>query len=424
MTSCPQCAHQLVGGQGFVSWCEHCDWNVDPLSVVPAEATPGERAAVQRAHSLYQQVLRDGPERAPRTGASLALLALALPVLVFHGAAFAVGAWVVATSATWWWKLIVGVPLMLLGLVVVLPPPRNRRQRVVRVAAPEHPDLFELVAQLCQAVGAARPRRVVVTDQWRIIATSARGRVLEIGLPLWAALAPDERRALLARELCAYGRVRRSRQRFNDVCVQVVGLWRDAFRLDYGNRRVSHATPQMRAEWRIAGDLNSQRVTHRRMLFRWPLEVWSRLIARVTEHDAWCAAYVADLTAARVVSADALGRALAVAYAAQPRYEARVSRWSQNPVADEWWVAISGLAAGVPATEQRRWRRAAQRADHPEPYAETPPCGWRLAVLAGAPSEQSRSGAATASIGAMRAIDDALALPASALASMLVAGGG
>jgi hypothetical protein len=66
LTYCPQCGHQLPSDPRYVTWCDRCDWNVDPT---PAELPPDswglQVEPVTTAPSLYA-VLR---ELATATGA-------------------------------------------------------------------------------------------------------------------------------------------------------------------------------------------------------------------------------------------------------------------------------------------------------------------------------------------------------------------
>lgn len=67
----------------------------------------------------------------------------------------------------------------------------------------QYPQLFELAAEVSDAVGAPKPKYICVDDQFNASVYQAgkhRETVLTIGLPLWKILSPQEKVALLAHE--------------------------------------------------------------------------------------------------------------------------------------------------------------------------------------------------------------------------------
>lgn len=412
------CNSELVGEVAHVRWCERCDWNVDPLHRASGPLGADEQASVARARKLYEVALAQGPEGLPRRGASFALFALVLPLFAFHLVALVAGIVVFTGSSSLVWRFVVGSPLVLLGLMPVLHRTAHA-DRVVHLVPGEHEELFSAVRDIAVALGSRPPRRVEVSDRWLIAVLADSRNTLEIGLPLWASLRPEERRAVLSQQAYSLRRARNLRRCFDMACQRMVALWTTTSRLDYTNRRAGGLSPQMRAEWRTAANADSAapRVTQRKMLFRWPLEAWSRLVARATEHESWCVVYRADSAAASLVSPDAVAGALSVIHSAKPRYEAREYEWRRQPNADSWWPRIRELADNVPASERRRWLRSAELATDQEPFGAFPPDGWRLAVVGshGASSEQPTTFPTTS-------IDDALSAPARQLASMVIDG--
>ncbi len=418
VTVCPMCDSELVGEVAQVRWCERCDWNVDPLHHASGPLGTDEQASVARARKLYEVALAQGPEGLPRLGASLALFALVLPLLAFHLVALGTGVAVFTGTSSLVWRFVVGGPLVLLGLLPVLHRTAHAG-RVVRLVPDEHEALFVAVANIAEALGSRPPRRVEVSDRWLIAVLADSAGTLEIGLPLWASLRPQERRAVLAQQVYSLRRARNMRRGFDVACLRMVALWTTTSRLDYANRRAPGLSQQTRAEWRTAAPAGSAapQVTQRKMLLRWPLEVWSRLVARATEHESWCVVYRADSAATALVSAEAVAGAISVVHSAKPRYEARESEWRRQANADSWWPRIRELATDVPASERLRWMRSAELAQDQEPFGPFPPHGWRLAVVSshGATSAQPTTFPTTS-------IDDALAAPARRVASMMIDG--
>jgi Zn-dependent protease with chaperone function len=150
---------------------------------------------------LFEELRTRQPERPrpTRTGAILMLASLAL--LVFDVGLLVVGGYLIAVGI---------VPLKVLGgfLILVGLECRIRFPKAQtgynRVSRDEAPALFEIIDEAQRAVGAPRIDTVQVDTEFN--ATCGyygirRRPVLTLGLPLWSALGPAARQALLGHEL-------------------------------------------------------------------------------------------------------------------------------------------------------------------------------------------------------------------------------
>ncbi|WP_147432766.1 M48 family metalloprotease [Catellatospora citrea] len=208
---CPQCQSALAVEPGEAPWCARCEWNLDAFTPDPLV---GRLTNLQErwAHRIGYELDRDlfaqlsgRPLTRPGSGgvsAALTIISLVLAAVLLGLAAGGV------------WLLIAGHFLVkLIGLVMVafavLCRPRLGRLRDVHspydeVTWDRQPRLFAFVDRVAQAVGAPLPHVLVLSHEWNASATVvgfARRRVLTLGLPLWTALRPQERVALLAHEL-------------------------------------------------------------------------------------------------------------------------------------------------------------------------------------------------------------------------------
>jgi Zn-dependent protease with chaperone function len=200
---CPSCGARIVHDRAFVAWCAACEWNVD-AGQEPAPtgriARTYERLNRREGESLYRQLLGSQALR-PRFGVAAAL-AILLSVAVFAGWALLVAAGVAILVGS---SFIVGqlVGVFLLGLAFVARPRIERRPKGA-LASDAAPELYRLVDDLAARLEAPRVHALVLRPDWNA-ATFRYGlrqrHALEIGLPLWAALAPDERIALLGHEV-------------------------------------------------------------------------------------------------------------------------------------------------------------------------------------------------------------------------------
>lgn len=201
---CPECGAQVPVDPRYSPWCDGCDWNLEPD---PGREPGGLRGILGRrsdaaTEAVLERVLRVGP-RADRRMALLAGLA-AVPVHLVT-AALAVGAVMLASSDVWGVARVIGVILLIGVLWQVLPRPGRSEAGQVEYGPDELPETFRAVSVVAAAVGGRAPHRIVV-NAYDVNASYGfvgfgRRRVLTLGMPLWNALDPASRVALLAHEV-------------------------------------------------------------------------------------------------------------------------------------------------------------------------------------------------------------------------------
>jgi hypothetical protein len=83
---CPECGKTVPVDRRFVTWCEHCEWNVDP-GAKDLDPVPGwqVRLETRLADTLYRElergrIQRPGWDLARVTAYLLSLLVLILPI--------------------------------------------------------------------------------------------------------------------------------------------------------------------------------------------------------------------------------------------------------------------------------------------------------------------------------------------------------
>jgi Zn-dependent protease with chaperone function len=190
-------------------WCPSCDWNLD-------QATPvvfGWRWVDRRLHRVASRLtdaqfaaLAEGP-LSPRTmtAARVATLAAAVLLLAAVLGIAALGVWLLFFD---FFSVSTVLGALLIGIAVVLRPRLGRlsglAEHGVVVEPAKAPHLFALVKRVATAVGAPEPRVVMLGYDLNAFTTAVgvrRTRVLNLGLPMWATLEPQERVALLGHEL-------------------------------------------------------------------------------------------------------------------------------------------------------------------------------------------------------------------------------
>jgi Zn-dependent protease with chaperone function len=203
VTNCPECGHQIRVDRRYVTWCDKCDWNIDPNPV--EDYTSARRLA--REHKLAEALCRElesgsihrpGWDAARVAASLLSALLLLLPLL-----ALAAGIALLVFYRPLW---LSGLLALVAFSVAFLFRPRTHKvprdaQQVTRDQAPV---LYGVLDRIAAAVGTPRVTAVVVDTEPNVWFAAVGWRfkpVVGIGLPLWTALSPQERVAVLAHEL-------------------------------------------------------------------------------------------------------------------------------------------------------------------------------------------------------------------------------
>lgn len=209
--TCPRCGTNTVSPLDAVPWCPECEWNLETYDPQRSRPLFGWRWLDRRVHDVAYRMTRRQFDRLlgrplGATGAgSAAVVTASASVLLFLGVvALAVtGVWLLVAFPFPGPSLLVAIPL--LALAVGLRPRFGRLHSNADVIRRDRaPELFALVDEVAQAVGARAPDVIAVDDELNAYAGIVgvrRRRVLCLGLPYWGSLAPQERVALLGHEL-------------------------------------------------------------------------------------------------------------------------------------------------------------------------------------------------------------------------------
>ncbi|MEV6270244.1 M48 family metallopeptidase [Kribbella sp. NPDC051936] len=200
---CPDCGHRIRVDRRYVTWCDKCNWNVDPS---PREDhTPPWRLRLEHrlAESLYRELETGSIHRpgwdAARIGAHvLSALILLLPLI-----ALLAGIALLAFYRPLWLSGILA--LVAFAAAFLFRPRATQLQPDVQLVPRDHaPTLYAVLDELADTIGTRRVATVVVNTEPNVWYQQIGWRfrpVVGIGLPLWAGLRPQERIAVLAHEL-------------------------------------------------------------------------------------------------------------------------------------------------------------------------------------------------------------------------------
>ena len=189
---CPKCGATIPVYEGFVTWCDRCGWNLQPVRPpAPRNVVKSVYASMGRRLSdqLYVEVAA-APSLRPHVTLALVLAYLiaalvhALTLLLVVGGIFLI-------SGSWGYWLIVAVGVVALGVAWLLRPRIPRLlddERAGLIARADFPALYGLVDQVAAAVGRPPVDYLVVDGRYNA-AFGAVGwrwrKLLILGLPLF-----------------------------------------------------------------------------------------------------------------------------------------------------------------------------------------------------------------------------------------------
>ncbi len=257
--TCPKCAHtlkvkdELAGRRGK---CPKCDATMP----IPAAATAAGPAPAQPATpsaddsrtndpaTFHGQLQPPTVSLARTLGTWLVLAVLLLLVLVYVAilAGLAWGVYWLATSDLGPHIPSAAISLAMAGLAILLlcllrPAfmPRQRSLEVLPLPADKQAALAELVARVCEQVGASPPKNLQTECSTRL-AAEAGGQTLSVGLPLIACLSVEQLAGLVAAQFAP--RRRRASSGATNLIHAINGwLWRSVYQEDRFDRWITRA---------------------------------------------------------------------------------------------------------------------------------------------------------------------------------------
>jgi Zn-dependent protease with chaperone function len=367
---CPNCGATLPVATEFVRWCPERDWNVVPG--LDASGDQSERRAARSADRLYAE-LRRHPGLRTRWGAP-ALLAVAIAVAVdLLTLLVAAGAVVLAIE---FWPSIVAlvVAAAMLAFAYLLRPRLGRIPKdAVALPRSEAPAVHDLVDRMRRSLGARPVRVILVDDRYNASSTAVglrRRRILVIGMPLWVALGPQERVAVIAHELGHDVNGDPRRGWLMTGALSALREWSMALSPDRVHGHDAEGFVQI-------GDWLGR-------IISWPLAWAARTVWRVelllALQSGQRGEYLADELASQLASTDATVSGL------EKLLWARSCLWGLRAAVirgvsgDALWRAEREYLSDLPDEERERLRRASERV-RPKLDDSHPPTSWRIELL-------------------------------------------
>ncbi|MEU4168649.1 M48 family metallopeptidase [Streptomyces sp. NPDC026665] len=380
---CPECGAEVRCDARFVTWCAACDWNVDPGR---PEEKRGRLARARRAlaqrhgERLLAELNSGGSLRARRDSATVLAVAVAVIVHALTLSLTAGGIWLLVRG---WggWEMVPGAFLLALGWSL-----RPRFDRLPTNTPVLHradaPELFALVDEIARVAGTRGVDAIALDAETNASVQSygVRGRrLLTLGLPLWEALTPQQRIALLGHEMGHYVNGDTRHGLVVETAFSSMTTWHYYFEpVDF--EPLDDSGPLMLF-------LNLLYAPPR-LLVRCVLAVLDRLTLRASQR----AEYLADRVAARAGSTQAaleLMDRLLISDSAAVTLRREVNRAALNGPrgrqqttawAEELWGRVVTDLASIPDLERERLRRVGVLRGH-SVDATHPPTHLRHACL-------------------------------------------
>jgi Zn-dependent protease with chaperone function len=185
----------------FSMWCDACDWNLLPAAEVEPDTGINSllrRLGAQSSARLHQEFSEPNSLR-PRVGLAT-IAAFIVSTSVFLVTILLVLAGITLITSGNFVAVFFGVLLLVIAFVL-----RPRIARMPKGAEPatEVPALASLAQDVAECVGTRAPDYILMSPEFNAAVHEAgirRRRVLQIGLPLFALLDPQEQVAVLAHE--------------------------------------------------------------------------------------------------------------------------------------------------------------------------------------------------------------------------------
>ncbi|MFF1821848.1 M48 family metalloprotease [Kribbella sp. NPDC058245] len=382
ITSCPDCGHQIRVDRRYVTWCEKCDWNVDPTPLL--DLTPAWRLRVEQrlVDSLYRELEQGAIHRPGWDAARVAANLLSVLILLLPLTAFLTGIALLVFYRPFWFSAILA--LLALTVAFVFRPRAGQLDDHQLVHRDQAPVLFAVLDEVATAVGARPAVAVAVTGEANVWYHQVGWRfnpIIGIGLPLWIGLNPQERVAILAHEF-GHGRHGDARSGW------LIG---NAHSVLEGLRETFSESPldQARREWgaeELSGGTLFSRMVNATVgaVVRGLSAVLNRLELRSGQRDE----YLADRRSGEIAGSEAAVHALQRTLLAGTSYDALL-RALRFPTELAPLEAVRRAVTEVPAREIERRLRVSQvhgtRTD-----STHPPTSLRIELLRTRPATSAQ----------------------------------
>ncbi|HTW12229.1 MAG TPA: M48 family metallopeptidase [Solirubrobacteraceae bacterium] len=344
---CPGCGERITGDARFVTWCQSCEWNVDPS---PAQRLGwrerrARQASERASRRLFEQISAQGSHSAPSQTALIAFVSLLVHALTASVLAGAVALAIIGLRGP---VALVVPAAYLLAVGLCVQPFRFHRHRDLRpLQRADAPALFALTDEIAACVGASGLDGITISPRFNasIVRLRKHGWVMDLGLALWSVLEPQEKVAVIGHELGH--QVNRDQRRSFLVrgATRTMATW--AYVLKPGGR----ITPL-----RGLAVLGETLAAIAMLPFALAAGALSNWLATLAARQGLAAEYYADVLAARAGGTQAATAGLEKLLVADACSFQLIQTVKYDKSADPW-EHLASYAADIPEHERERQRR-------------------------------------------------------------------
>jgi heat shock protein HtpX len=202
--ACPGCGHELPVNPGYITWCEHCNWNIDADELRSRRERLWTRINVwlgsKRNHAIFEEVrgeLAAGYQLTPSRAMAYGFATMWYGLVMW--VAYSTISTFIHTETLG--DFIIGIILASLTYVLI---PRVYRLKEPTLDRAQYPAIYKIADEASALLGADPIDGIVVHQSFNASYTISgfrRKKLLIIGLPLFSSLNPEEKLAVIAHEI-------------------------------------------------------------------------------------------------------------------------------------------------------------------------------------------------------------------------------
>jgi Zn-dependent protease with chaperone function len=292
---CPKCGRLIPVYPGYVTWCDACEWNLEPFRARPRSIFEAfyRTLSLRLSASLFTDLVKQPVPRRTPTLSKLLAYTVALLVHALTGLLLFAGLTLLVTGWPNILALMIGVALLGVGAVSL---PRVLQLRIDEGIAPrkDFPALYSVVDAIAKALGTTSIDFLVLDINFNSSFARLgwqRKKTIVLGLPLLSVLEGQERVALISHEMAHAVSGDPTRSLFVSTALNSLIRWYEILRPTERDYPVSL--------WMIPFDLLRKGLTS-------IVGLWVAGLCALMWRDMQRAEYLADYFAAAVSGTDAM----------------------------------------------------------------------------------------------------------------------
>ncbi|MGD8188907.1 M48 family metallopeptidase [Brevibacillus ginsengisoli] len=233
-TYCPHCHTEITVNKGYISWCEACNWNINPLNKQESAGVL-QNLYSRMSRKLGEKLLhlmKQGYYQSKLTPSLCLAYILSGCVHLVSFAILVTGSWLAVIG---WGKFFFLLGSLVCFVIAWLTRPRFGKLHDPILSKKEFPTLYKVANDIASVLQSKPVTGITIGYEYNAAFESVgiRGhQYLNLGLPLFAVLNAEERVALIAHELGHGVNKDTSKGFFIGSALSTLTVWHDLLRPD------------------------------------------------------------------------------------------------------------------------------------------------------------------------------------------------